>query len=275
MIKVAITGWNGFIAQHLDKALRKAEYSVVGIPRSILYDMPGIIRFMDFNKPEFIIHCASYGNNFSQDNDLETIYANIIATINLLEMTRDVPYKGFINFSSSSVGLPYETFYSATKASSERLVRAFVNKYHKPVFSVRPFTVIGSGEQEEHLIPTLIKSCLTGSEMPFVSEPVHDYIDVDDLCSAVLCLMQYAEKLKGQIIDIGTGVSTSNKKVKEIVEKLTRKKANCVEVKSMRPYDSEEWVADPEVLEFLGWVPKHRLENTISEMVNVMIAGHR
>jgi len=39
MIKCAITGWNGYIAQNLDKALRKSEYSVIGVPRTILYDM--------------------------------------------------------------------------------------------------------------------------------------------------------------------------------------------------------------------------------------------
>ena len=270
MIKVAITGWRGFVAQNLDTALRKAEYSVIGIPRTILYDMRGLVEFYDINKPDFTIHTAAYGNKFQQDNDLETIYANIVATINLLEMTRDQQYKGFINFSSSSVGLPYETFYSATKASGERLIRAFVNKYNKPVFSVRPFTIIGNGEQSEHLIPTLINSCLTGQEMPFVSEPVHDYINVRDVCDAVLTLMQFAEDLKGQIIDIGTGKGTTNKQVKVLVEKITKHKANTKEVESLRPYDSKEWVANPIILKTLGWVPAKKLSDTIIEMVNGM-----
>lgn len=268
MIRCALTGFSGYIAQNLDKALRKQEFTVIGVPRTTLYDMRALVEFFDINKPDFIIHTASYGNKFQQDNDLETIYANVIATLNLLEMTRDVPYQGFINFSSSSVGLPYETFYSASKAAGERLVRAFVNKYHKPVFSVRPFTVIGKGEQEEHLIPKLIKSCLTGDEIPFVPDPVHDFINVKDLCDAVITLMEYAEKLQGQIIDIGTGKSTSNKKVKELVEKATGKKANVKVVESMRPYDSKEWVANPAVLDFLGWKPALSLEKTIIEMVN-------
>jgi dTDP-glucose 4,6-dehydratase len=189
-------------------------------------------------------------------------------------MTRNIPYKGFLNFSSSSVTLPYETFYSATKAAGERLVRAFVNKYDKPVFSVRPYTVIGVGEQSEHLVPKLIHSCLTQSEMPFVKDATHDFIGVNDLCNAVITLMQYADKLKGQIVDIGTGVSTTNNEVLKIVEKLTKKKANIKLVKSLRPYDTKDWKADPGVLELLGWIP-HKLESIIEDMVNAMIAETR
>lgn len=267
MIKVAVSGWNGFIGQNLDKALRKAEYSVVSVPRNIFYNMPEIIRFFDYHKPEFIIHTAAYGNKYDQMNDLETIYANIIATINLLEMTRDIPYKGFINVSSSSVMLPYETFYSATKSAGEQLVKAFVNKYNKPVFSVRPFTVIGKGEQSEHLIPTLIRSCRTGEEMPFVADSVHDYIGVTDLCSAILFLMQYAEQLKGENIDIGTGKGTTNKEIKELIEAILGQKARIKETQSLRPYDTNNWIADTTMLEYLGWLPSQTIEGVIKEMV--------
>jgi nucleoside-diphosphate-sugar epimerase len=267
MVKCVLTGWNGFIAQNLEKTLKGSEFSVLGMPRDILYDFRKITEFFNYNKPDFIIHTAAYGNKYSQDNDFETIYANIIGLANLLEMTRNIDYQGFINFSSSSVMLSHETFYSATKASGERIVRAFVNKYNKPVFSVRPFTVIGKGEQEEHLIPRLIKSCQLGIEIPFVSNPVHDFIGVKDLCEAVLCLMQYADKLKGQIIDIGSGECISNKKIKEIVEKITHKKANIKEVESLRPYDTKKWVSNIEVLSFLGWKPKQTIEDIILEMI--------
>jgi Nucleoside-diphosphate-sugar epimerases len=267
MITVAITGWNGYIAQNLERALRKAEYSVVGVPRPILYNMPALIDFFDINKPSFIIHTAAYGNNFKQDNDLETIYANIVATVNLLEMTRDVPYKGFINFSSSSAGLEYQTFYSASKASGEYLVKAFVNKYKKPVVNVRPFTVIGKGEQDHHLIPQLIKSCIEQVKIPFVSEPTHDYIGVNDLCEAILKIMEHTEELKGQTIDIGTGIVTTNEEILNIVRRVTNKKPVVDRVKSLRPYDNSNWRADKSILYSLGWRPKQTIEEIIREMV--------
>lgn len=267
MICCAISGWNGFLAQHLDKALRKQDIQVVGIPRAILYNMVELNNFLHINRPDYILHLAAYGNKFSQDNDLETLFANVMILMNLLEASRDIEYKAFVNFSTSSVMLPYETFYSATKAAGERLVRAFVNKYNKPVFSVRPFTVIGTGEPSEHLIPKLIESCLLGTEIPFVNEPVHDYIDVDDLSEAVVMLLQLGDKLQGQVIDIGTGVATTNRNIRMIVEKITEKKANIKLTKNLRPYDSKDWKALPAVLEYLGWIPRHSIEQTIQKMV--------
>lgn len=269
MIRAAISGWNGFVAQHLDHALKKQEIQVVGIPRAIMYNMVELNSFLFRNKPNYIIHTAAYGNKFSQDNDLETLFANVMMLMNLLEASRELDYSAFVNFSSSSVALPYETFYSATKASGERLVRAFVNKYNKPVFSIRPYTVIGKGEPSEHLIPRLIESCLVGTEIPFVKEPVHDFIDVDDLCDAVILLLQHADILKSHIIDIGTGISTSNQDIREMVEQITKKKATVKIRKTLRPYDTTQWVADTSVLDSIGWIPRRTIEQSIRSMIEL------
>jgi nucleoside-diphosphate-sugar epimerase len=275
MIKICLTGAHGHIGQKLDKALRKAEYKVIPVPRQLFYNLQAIFEFFDFNQPDYIIHTAAFGNRFDQDNDFENIYANIIVLTNLLEMTRSLKYKAFINFSTSSVALPYQTFYSASKMAGEYIVKAFVNKFDKPVFSVRPFTVIGVNEAPTHLIPTLIRSALTQEEMPFVKEPVHDFIGVDDLCQAIILLMEKADKLKGQSVDIGTGKGTTNQKIKEIVEKATGNKINIKKVKYLRPYDTKNWVANPFILDYLNWKPKQTLEQIIQDMVNAMKAGLR
>ena len=157
--------------------------------------------------------------------------------------------------------------YSATKAGGERIVSAFVNKYQKPVVSVRPLTVIGKGEQGNHLIPTLIRSCQTEEAMMFVGEPVHDYIGVDDFLDGVMLVLEHAKELKGKHIDIGTGIKTTNETVKEIVEKVTDRKANIERTHSLRPYDSFDWVANPEVIQFLGWKQKQTVEEIIRGMV--------
>lgn len=269
-MKAAISGYNGFIAQHLDKALRSKDIQVIGIPRKIIYNVVELNNFFSVNHPDYIIHTAAYGNKFSQDNDLETLFANVMVLMNLLQSSRSVHYKAFVNFSTSSVTLPYETFYSATKASGERLVRAFVNKYNKPVFSIRPYTVIGRGEPSEHLIPKLIESCLLGTEMPFVPYPVHDFIDADDLSDAVVFLLQHAQSLQGQIVDIGTGIGTTNQEILKIVEKVTGRKANVKVADSLRPYDTKSWSSNPVVLESVGWVPKRSVEQSVRSMVSSM-----
>lgn len=275
MIKFAIAGSHSFIATHLAHKLRQQEYQPIGVPRPLLYNLQALEDFFYKAKPDFIVNCASYGNLYYQDNDFETFYSNAIIPMNLMQASKNTPYKGFINFSSSSAGLPYETFYSAGKASGERLVRAFANKYDKPVMAIRPYTVIGPGEQPEHLIPTLIRSCLQQKEMNFVPDSAHDYIGVEDLCDAIIDLTPFIDKLKGQVIDIGTGKSTTNDEVRKIVEKVTGKKAIIKIVNSMRPYDTKDWKADMVILDYLGWKPQQSLEEIIRAMVNVISPGHR
>jgi nucleoside-diphosphate-sugar epimerase len=267
-MKCLLTGYNGWIAQNLERKLRQYEYSVIGMPRDILYNPSDMEHFLSLNKPAFIIHTAAYGNKFDQKNVEMTIDANILALINLLHMSLNLKYTGFINFSSSSVMLPYETYYSATKAAGERLVRAFVNRYDKPVINVRPFTVIGKGEHSDHLIPKLLESCKTGVEIPFDPEPVHDFIDIEDFCEAIVTLMQYTTQLKGQTIDIGTGVSTTNRAILELAEAVTGGKT-AVHVKTgLRPYDTTNWVANPATMKAINWTPKKTIEDSIREMID-------
>lgn len=239
-----ISGSSGFIGSNLVALFRRQDIEVKPIPRWFLYDPKLLLQSFNELKPDIIINCASYGNMSSHNNDAYIINANIIALHNLLESSRRTRYQAFLNFSSSSVNLSYETMYSATKAAGERIVKAFVNKYNKPVFTIRPYTVIGKGEQRQHLIPQLIESCLTGKEIPFVPSPKHDFVGIDDFCKAILTILDPKfNKCSGDVIEIGSGHATSNQEVLEMVERVTGKKANVKIVESLRSYDNESWCA--------------------------------
>lgn len=222
--------------------------------------------FADRN-PDYIIHCAAYGNMYEQENELECIKANVNNLANMLFSSHHIHYKAFINFSTSSVGLPYETMYSATKASGEKIVKAYVNKHNKPVCSVRPFTVVGPGEQKEHLIPTLIRRAILKEPVFFVKDPVHDFIHIKDLCRAIQIILDKIDKAQGKTIDIGRGVSVKNEYIKTLVEQYTEKTIKTNEVQSMRPYDNLNWKADTTVLKSFGWVPEYDVTEIIREMV--------
>src|SRR5205823_13943330 len=103
---------------------------------------------------------------------------------------------------------------------------------------VRPYTVIGVGEQKEHLIPTLIRSCFTGEPMKLTLKAVHDYVDVEDV---VADLIQFADSKSIGIFEIGSGTPTSNGMVWKLVEEITGKKANVTIVDQLREYDSLNW----------------------------------
>lgn len=265
--KVVISGATGFIGQHLVKRLEKDGMQVYTIPHEKLKNPTFLKSHFSIFQPSIIFHLSSYGNLIHQQDDAEIIQANVNNLFNLLEASRGIEYTNFINFSTSSVTLPVQTMYSATKLAGEAICNVYAHKYGKSITSVRPYTVIGVGEHSEHLIPTLIRSCLTGEKMRFVSEPTHDFIGVNDFIDAISLIIQNYY-LKGEVIDIGTGVKTSNREVLNMVEKVTGKKANILPVESMRSYDTDDWVADNIIIKELGWKQKESLEQIITKMVH-------
>lgn len=180
---------------------------------------------------DFIYHLASYGNLHSQTDSAAIFQANLRYTFDLLEATKNKPYQKFVYVSSSSVNLPKQTLYSACKKACEELTRA----YDKPIIIVRPFSVTGVGEQKEHLIPTLIDAAFTGKTIPFVPEPVHDYIAVEDVAFALIDITN------PRIYEIGSTISYSNLDVLDLVELMTGKKIKVKPVNQLRVYDTNSW----------------------------------
>lgn len=245
-MKVATSGASGFVGTHLNKYLEKRGDLVFSIPRKIYYDYSELKRELENFNPDYIFHLAAYGNMAHQTDPLEMIYANIEGTYNLLDASLGTPYKALINVSTSSVMLPHETFYSATKAGAERICKAFADNHDKPVVNVRPYSLYGIGEAYYRFIPTVFNSCLTGKPMNLDPLAVHDWLYIDDFIEHIVSLADNAliENLQGQTITSATGIPTKNRKVVELIEKITGKKAVIAEEKSLRIYDNTEWVSN-------------------------------
>ena len=208
-----------------------------------------------------IVYLAGYGNYHDQVGIEEIYKANLTEPIRLLNQMSDL--HSFIYVSTSSVLLPTQTFYSLSKKAMEDLVSVWAKKYHAPVACVRPSSVTGVGEQSQHLIPTLIRSCLYGEKMSFVAEPTHDFIDVFDFVQGLLYVSNNINRFKGKSVNISFGKSYSNQEVLGLVQEATKKKATIKVVESMRGYDTVDWWVDDD----LPFIPKKTLRQIISEMV--------
>lgn len=244
-----ISGTSGFLGSNLVKHLERSGQEV------IRGDRQGSI-------PEGVTHvvnCQSYGNMHWQ-KDVEQIYqANVINLIRMLKLAQGV--ECFIQISSSSVGLVRQTYYSAAKRAGEEICQLDGG----PIV-IRPSSITGVGEQGEHLIPQLIESCLTGKEIPFVGEPTHDFIAVEDVVSAIALLAGTPDR-KGMIHQVSSGVIYSNEEVLAIVEDCTGSRAHIKRVDSLRSYDTKNWKVDNSDMRALGWEPKVSLRESIQAMV--------
>lgn len=248
-----ITGANGFIGSRLMARLS-------GNVRSIPHELISLTDLVSFSNFYFL---SSYGTSIDQDDVSETIKSNVLDVFSAISKATRFNFNSFLFTSSSSVKLTKKTVYARSKKAAEQILLAYMD-IGLPIAIVRPFTVTGVGEQKKRLIPTLIRSCMTGEKMPFVSSPVHDYIDVDDVVGGIINLTQ--NRARG-VFELGTGIKHSNEEVLRLVEEITGKKANVERVDSLRPYDNEKWVSTNFRARSWGWLPKKTLKQSIKEMV--------
>lgn len=277
-----IVGAGGFLGTNLRQIFNSEGKVTKIIPVEMLLDINGMHEILK-TEPYNIYYLAAYGNLHGQSDIDEIFRASVIKLLNLLQATKDTPCESFLTAGSTSeygdktvtmtedLLLEPETFYGAAKAAGTHLAQVWAKRTGLPIVVFRPASITGVGEQSVHLIPTLIRSCLFKEPIPFVGEPVHDYVNVRDVCSALGILASQAKEHKGEIFNVGSGTQTSNLQIKEMIEDVTKTKASINKNAKVNPLNlSQVWIADNTKLRLLGWQPKVSLFNSLKEMVRAV-----
>jgi nucleoside-diphosphate-sugar epimerase len=212
-----VSGANGFIGKHLMARLPDA----IAIPHAQL-------ATYQFQKPFRMFFLSTYGNMHDHDDKNEIFKANVF---DLFHVLRQEP-EWILYTSSSSVDLPVQTTYSMAKRTAEEALRTV------PSCVVRLFSVTGVGEQPQHLIPTLIRSCMTGLAMELVPDATHDFVDVKDVVEVIGYLSRHEHT---GLFEVGNGFAITNDEVRCMVEDVCGHKANVFMVHKVRDYDNAEW----------------------------------
>lgn len=277
MSKDLITGANkGFIGRQLVKRLLKNKNILKVFKQE---EWPELEKILSVFSPDRIFHLASFGNHYFQ-KELDQIFdVNINKTIQLLNASRDLNFTSFVLIGSSSEYgkknvpmketdlLEPDTFYGASKAASTLIAQVWAKNFNKPIIVIRPFSIFGPGEGDHRFIPTVIRSCILGEPMKLDPNSMHDWLYVSDLIDGILLLSDKAGDIKGQIINLGSGVQTTNEEIVQIIEKICGKKANIKKQSQVRTYDKTSWVADTTLAKTLGWQPKTNLFNGLKKTV--------
>lgn len=116
--------------------------------------------------------------------------------------------------------------YSATKAGSDHLVRAYYHTYGLPVTMTNCSNNYGPFQHQEKLIPTIIRTCKNGESIPVYGDGsnIRDWLYVEDHCDAIDAVIRRANV--GESYNIGGNQEISN---------LTLVKMICHEMDKLYP----------------------------------------
>jgi nucleoside-diphosphate-sugar epimerase len=282
-MKSIICGANGFLGSHLQAYFKSRGKEIVILPVEMLLDIAGMHELLKSHEQYHLYYLAAYGNLHGQSDIHEIYQACVIKLLNLLTATIGTQCEAFITTGTTSeygnkdkpmkesMLLDPETLYGAAKCAATHLARVWAKRMGTPVVIYRPASMIGVGEQSIHLIPTLIRSCLFKESIPFISECVHDYINVDDVCAALEILADQAENIKGEIFNVGSGKQYTNREIKEMIEAITGNMATINKAEKLNPLNvSNVWIANSRKLRKLGWKPKIGVYDTLKTMIKAI-----
>ena len=230
--------------------------------------------------PEVIIHLSTYGVHPNQSDFNEIIKTNIIGTYNLLEATKHINYKCFINIGSASeYGVRHysskeddpinpNNSYAFSKASQTAMCQQFAKDYKKPINTFRLYNVYGPQEAKTRLIPTILDNIDQNKPLNMSSpDLLKDFTYVDDIVD-ICTNFDKLQSLSDKIFNIGTGTPVTLKQIVNITFELTGKKVDCTWGNITRPWDSPCYVANcTKTKKILNWEAKTDILQGIKKVI--------
>jgi dTDP-glucose 4,6-dehydratase len=168
--------------------------------------------------------------------------------------------------------------YSASKAASDHLVRAYFKTYDLPVTLSNCSNNYGPYQFPEKLIPLIILNALENESLPVYGDGMHvrDWLFVRDHCMAVWHIMN--QGAKGETYNIGGGCEMPNLRLVEMIcdmvdemspnSRLSSRRELITFVKD-RPGHDRRYAMDYSKLNgTLGWAPSESLESGLRKTVS-------
>ena len=232
------------------------------------------------------------------------IQTNIVGTYTLLEATRQAwrsagqsPAFRFHHVSTDEVFGPLlpqapafteahlydpSSPYSASKAASDHLVRAYARTFGLPVTMTNCSNNYGPYQFPEKLIPLMILNALNGRPLPVYGDgqQVRDWLYVEDHCAAILTVLQRGRI--GETYNVGGDNQPANLEiVHQICALLDELRpasppaphANLIKFVTDRPGHDRRYAMDiAKIRRELGWEPRHPLNRGLRQTVEWYLA---
>jgi dTDP-glucose 4,6-dehydratase len=282
----------------LDNVASVADHPNYAFEQVDIRDREGLDAVFVKNTPDAVMHLAAESHvDRSIDGPADFIETNIDGTFNMLEAARSYwEAQGqpdtfrFHHISTDEVfgslgptGMFTETTpydprspYSASKASSDHMVRAWHETYSLPVVLTNCSNNYGPYHFPEKLIPVVILNALAGKPLPIYGDGgnIRDWLYVEDHANALLLVL--AKGAVGRSYNIGGENERTNlelvKTLCGILDRLRPRDAgsyaDLITFVTDRPGHDARYAIDPSrIRDELGWRPSVTVEEGLEKTV--------
>ena len=261
-----------------------------------------VAKLLAEHRPDAVVNFAAESHvDRSIDGPAAFIQTNVVGTLALLEAVRDhwKSLEGeakqafrFLHVSTDEVygtlgetgkfseTTPYapNSPYSASKAASDHLVRAFHHTYGLPTLTTNCSNNYGPYHFPEKLIPLVIAKALAGEALPVYGDgkQVRDWLFVSDHCEAIRTVL--ARGRVGETYNVGGNAERQNIEVVRAICALLdqrrpredgQPRESQIAYVADRPGHDRRYAIDASKLrDELGWEPKYDFERGIAETID-------
>jgi dTDP-glucose 4,6-dehydratase len=218
-----------------------------------------------------VVHFAAESHvDRSISGSREFIMTNVVGTHTLLEAAKNNRISKFVHISTDEV---YGTIskgswdencpllpnspYSASKASSDLLVRSYARTHNLNVNITRCSNNYGPYQFPEKVIPLFITNLMNDQKVPLYGDGlnVRDWLHVDDHCRGIYLVLEGGKQ--GEIYNIGGGTELTNKELTELLLEASGKDWSSVEqVEDRKGHDLRYSVDISKISSELGYQPQ-------------------
>lgn len=257
-------------------------------------DKKGMARIFDDYEIDTVCHFAAESHvDRSIVRPDAFIQTNIVGTFDLLELARGHQDRlelfhhistdevfgslGKDGYFTEETAYRPNSPYSASKAASDHLVRAYHKTYDLPVTISNCSNNYGPYQFPEKLLPLMILNGLEGEPLPVYGDGlnVRDWLYVRDHCTAIWTVMKDGKR--GETYNIGGNTEMENIKIVEMVcdildelpvPKLDHPRRELITFVKDRPGHDRRYAIDfTKLTQDLGWFPEESLESGVRKTI--------
>lgn len=236
------------------------------------------------HKFDFVVHFAAESHVDRSITDPGIfVQTNVVGTQVLLDAAKEYGITKFLHVSTDEVygdlefdpttcftedtPLQPNSPYSASKASSDLLVRAYYETFGLPMNITRCSNNYGPYHFPEKLIPLTISRVLNDQAVPVYGDGknIRDWLHVLDHCSAIDLVMH--EGVNGEVYNVGGHNERTNLEVVKTIIETLGKSEELIEYVTDRLGHDKRYAIDPTKLEQLGWNPTYTFETGIAQTI--------